>query len=62
MGLLTGSAAASRTITGDEESKARIESAFRRFKADVLRKEAESLEALDESGSGKKGVVEMMGL
>lgn len=53
-GLLTGSASASRTITRDPESKARIETAFRRFKADVLRKEADSIDE-------KKGVSEMLG-
>src|SRR4051812_38313706 len=38
-GLLTGTWSAQRTILKDGESKARIERAFRRFKADVLRRE-----------------------
>jgi len=43
-GLLTGSYMATRTINQDPESKARIETAFRKYKADVLRKEAERLD------------------
>ena len=43
-GLLTGSYAARRTILKDEESKKRIEKAFRGFKIDVLKKEVEELE------------------
>lgn len=43
-GLLTGSASASRTVSRDPESKARIETAFRKFRADVLRKEADDLD------------------
>ncbi|MCJ1475866.1 hypothetical protein MMC13_004530 [Lambiella insularis] len=43
-GLLTGSYMASRTVAKDAASKARIETAFRRFRADVLRKEAERLD------------------
>ncbi|KAK5015856.1 hypothetical protein BJ546DRAFT_856680 [Cryomyces antarcticus] len=43
-GALTGSIAANRTITRDPESRKRIETAFRRFRADVLRKQAETLE------------------
>ncbi|KAL8747991.1 MAG: hypothetical protein Q9190_000203 [Brigantiaea leucoxantha] len=43
-GLLTGSGSASRTITKDPETRARIESAFRRFRADVLRKEADAID------------------
>ncbi|KAL8923173.1 MAG: hypothetical protein Q9208_004736 [Pyrenodesmia sp. 3 TL-2023] len=54
-GLLTGSASASRTITRDPESRKRIETAFRRFRADVLRKEANALDQ-------KKGVTELLGL
>lgn len=48
-GLLTGTWSASRTIQRDPESKARIESAFRKFRADVLRKEIQVLEAGDKS-------------
>ena len=44
LGLLTGSYAAKRSITSDPESKARIEKAFRAFKADVLRREISRLE------------------
>jgi len=44
LGLLTGSYAAKRSITSDPESKARIEKAFRLFKADVLRREISRLE------------------
>ena len=43
-GLLTGSGSASRTITKDPETRERIESAFRRFRADVLRKEADAID------------------
>ncbi|KAL9025101.1 MAG: hypothetical protein Q9196_006023 [Gyalolechia fulgens] len=43
-GLLTGSASASRSITRNPESRDRIETAFRRFRADVLRKEADALD------------------
>ena len=53
-GLLTGSASASRTITRDLDSRARIEAAFRKFRADVLRKEADDLD-------GGKGVVSALG-
>ncbi|EON62367.1 hypothetical protein W97_01589 [Coniosporium apollinis CBS 100218] len=43
-GLLTGSASARRTVRKDPESKARIEKAFRKFRAEVLRKQADALE------------------
>lgn len=43
-GLLTGSAGAARTVSSDPESRRRIETAFRKFKADVLRKEADALD------------------
>ena len=43
-GLLTGSYSGMRSITQDPESKARIEAAFRSFRADLLRKEADMLE------------------
>ena len=42
--MLTGSYSASRSIFRDSESKARIETAFRKFRADVLRKEADRLD------------------
>jgi hypothetical protein len=47
-GLLIGSAAASRTITKDPASKARIENAFRKFKADALRRQADELDGARE--------------
>ncbi|KAK0609582.1 hypothetical protein B0T17DRAFT_603728 [Bombardia bombarda] len=43
-GFLTGTAAATRTITKDPASRARIEKAFRLFQADILRRELHSLE------------------
>lgn len=54
-GLLTGTASAGRTINRNPESRERIETAFRRFRADVLRKEADALDK-------KKGVTELLGL
>jgi len=53
-GLLTGSGSASRTISKDPETRARVETAFRKFRADVLRKEADALD-------GGKGVSDMLG-
>ncbi|KAK4694363.1 hypothetical protein P7C71_g3211, partial [Lecanoromycetidae sp. Uapishka_2] len=53
-GLLTGSASASRTVSRDPESRARIEAAFKKFRADVLRKEADALD-------GGKGVGSVLG-
>ena len=44
LGLLGGSAGARRTITSDPESRKRIETAFRKFRAEVLRKEAAELD------------------
>ncbi len=44
LGLLTGSYSARKAITSDLESKARIEKAFKAYKADVLRREIASLE------------------
>ena len=43
-GLLTGAASARHTITGDPERKKRVETAFKGFRADLLRKEADELE------------------
>ncbi|KAL9036848.1 MAG: hypothetical protein Q9180_004060 [Flavoplaca navasiana] len=54
-GIFTGSASAGRTISQDPESRERIETAFRRFRADVLRKEADSLDT-------RRGVKEVLGL
>ena len=44
LGLLTGSVSARRMITSDADRKARIENAYRRFRADVLRRELKKLE------------------
>ena len=52
-GLLTGSVGAMRTMSKDPESRKRIEDAFRKFKADVLRKEADELD-------GGKSVIDKM--
>ena len=43
-GFLTGAWSARRTIRQDPEQQKRIETAFRRFRADVLRKEADALD------------------
>jgi photosystem II stability/assembly factor-like uncharacterized protein len=43
-GLLTGSLSAGRLITKDTESRERIENAFRKFRADALRQEADKLD------------------
>ena len=53
-GLLTGTGSAGRTIPKDPESRQRIETAFRRFRADMLRKQAD---AIDQRSS----VSEMLG-
>ena len=53
-GSLTGAASAGRTLSQDLESRKRIETAFRRFRADLLRKQAD---ALDE----KKEETELLG-
>lgn len=52
IGALTGSLSANRSLSKDPESKKRIETAFRRFRADVLRKEAEQIERGDMSLKG----------
>lgn len=44
LGALAGTWSAKRSITADPEARRRIETAFRRFRADVLRREAEQLE------------------
>ena len=44
LGLLAGSFSAGRTISQDPESSTRIETAFSKLRADVLRKEADSLD------------------
>jgi hypothetical protein len=43
-GLLGGSASASRSVAKDPERRKRVETAFRKFRADVLRKEADALD------------------
>ena len=55
IGVLTGGTAAGKTISRDTESRERIETAFRNFRADVLRKEADALDT-------SKGVKELLGL
>ncbi|KAJ5679736.1 hypothetical protein N7462_007980 [Penicillium macrosclerotiorum] len=44
LGFAGGAAKGSRSITADPETKKRIETAFRRFRADVLRREADALD------------------
>jgi hypothetical protein len=44
LGLLSGSTFAARTISSDSERRARIEAAFRKFKADALRRQADLLD------------------
>ncbi|KAJ5766329.1 uncharacterized protein N7511_003945 [Penicillium nucicola] len=51
LGFAGGAASGSRTISADPESKKRIETAFRRFRSDVLRKQAD---ALDKGGEGSE--------
>jgi len=43
-GLLVGSFTAGRMVTKDSEARARIDTAFRNYKAEVLRKEADKLD------------------
>jgi hypothetical protein len=44
-GLFTGSMSAGRLITKDPEARKRIETAFRKFRADALRQEADKLDS-----------------
>ena len=44
LGFVSGTASAARSISKDPEARARIETAFRRFRADALRKEADRLD------------------
>lgn len=44
IGLITGAASANRAISADPEARSRIEKAFRSFRIDVLRSQADSLE------------------
>jgi hypothetical protein len=50
IGFLTGTWSAKKTITSDPGTKARVEKAFRSFKADVLRKQIEELEKGNDKG------------
>ena len=52
VGLLTGSAGASRTLMRDPESRGRIEKAVRGYRVDVLRREIEEVKG--------KGLLAMM--
>ncbi|KAL1311253.1 hypothetical protein AAFC00_001442 [Neodothiora populina] len=56
LGLLTGSAAAGRTITRDPEARQRIDTEFRKFRAEVLRAEAASLESGDSHFASRSGL------
>lgn len=51
-GFLTGAYSAKRTISQDPDTRARIEKAFRSFRADVLRKQIEQLEKGEDKSSG----------
>ncbi|KAH7084953.1 hypothetical protein BKA63DRAFT_548208 [Paraphoma chrysanthemicola] len=44
IGLLTGTASASRTITKDPASRERIEKAFKNYRIDVLKREIQAME------------------
>lgn len=44
LGLLTGTASASRTVTKDPEARARIEKAFKNYRIDVLKREITALQ------------------
>ncbi|KAH7401601.1 hypothetical protein BKA66DRAFT_405709 [Pyrenochaeta sp. MPI-SDFR-AT-0127] len=44
LGLLTGTASASRTITKDPASRERIEKAFKNYRIDVLKREIQAME------------------
>jgi hypothetical protein len=51
LGLLSGGAAAGRTIAKDPAQRDRIQSAFNRFRADALKHEAAQLERLADATS-----------
>ncbi|OQE20997.1 hypothetical protein PENFLA_c015G10365 [Penicillium flavigenum] len=53
LGFAGGVAKGTRSISADPESKKRIETAFRRFRADVLRKQADALD----KGSNDTGLI-----
>jgi hypothetical protein len=44
IGLLTGTASASRTVTRDPESRERIAKAFKNYRIDVLKREIQQLQ------------------
>jgi hypothetical protein len=44
IGVLTGTASASRSITKDPEARGRIEKAFKNYRVDVLKREIKALE------------------
>lgn len=50
LGLLTGSVSARRRVAQDPQSRARIEKAFRAFRADMLKSEIRTLEGGEGSG------------
>ncbi|KAK1834894.1 hypothetical protein QBC39DRAFT_251263 [Podospora conica] len=52
MGLIAGSASASRAITSDPASQRRIEDAFRKFQIDILQRQVKKLESgIDKSST-----------
>jgi hypothetical protein len=55
LGMLVGASRAKSTISQDPESRRRIEAAFSKFRADVLRKEAAALERGIETGEKGPG-------
>ncbi|KAF5679616.1 hypothetical protein FHETE_781 [Fusarium heterosporum] len=50
LGLLTGTASASRTVTKDPQTRQRIENAFKSYRIDALRQEITELERRSKSG------------
>lgn len=56
LGMLAGGLRAKGIVSQDADSRARIETAFRRFRADVLRREADSLERGGDFGKGMGGM------
>lgn len=43
-GSLIGSGSTTRTVSSDPESRVRLDAAFRKFRADILRKEGDALD------------------
>lgn len=56
-GALTGTFSARRSINNDRESRERIDTAFRRFKADSLRLQADALERGQGGHAGLEAVM-----